>query len=107
MNKKILYILVAAMLAIAPQTLMAQDVKQEPAKTTVEPELNPVTITVNESSVQIKNACQMTLEVFNLAGVKVATVKIDSDSKSLTFNDLPKGCYILKVGKVVRKVYLK
>ena len=106
MNKKILIILVTVLFAIAPQTLMAQD-KPEVTKTAIEQELNPVTINVSESAIQVKNANQMVLEVFNLAGVKVATVKIDSDSKTFTFNDLPKGCYILKVGKTVRKVYLK
>lgn len=108
MNKKILILLIVTMVSMVPQVMMAQEVtKSEPQKTLVDQELNAVTITSSESTVLIKNAASQVLEVFNLAGVKVSSVKIDSDSKTLTFNDLPKGCYILKVGKTVRKVYLK
>lgn len=108
MNKKIIILLIVTMVSMVPQVMMAQEVtKSEPQKTLVDQELNAVTITSSESTVLIKNAASQVLEVFNLAGVKVASVKIDSDSKTLTFNDLPKGCYILKVGKTVRKVYLK
>lgn len=108
MNKNILIIIVLAICMIMPQTAMAQDVtKNESQKTLVDQELNAVTITANESTVQIKNAASQVLEVFNLAGVKIASIKIDSDCKTITFNDLTKGCYILKVGKTVRKVYIK
>ncbi len=91
---------------MAPTHVYAQDVKTEPQHN-VEQDLNAVTITANESTVQIKNASQQTLEIYNLTGVKIASVRIDSDSKTLTFNDLPKGCYILRIGKTVRKVYLR
>jgi len=66
----------------------------------------PITITANESSIHIQNAAQMTLEVFNITGVKVATFKIDSADKILNTN-LPKGYYILKIGKVVRRVAIQ
>ena len=43
------------------------------------------------------------MEVFNLTGAKVATVRIDSADKTFALN-LPKGCYLVKVGKIVRKI---
>lgn len=46
------------------------------------------------------------LYVYNVAGVRVKSVKVDGDDKRFEMN-LPKGCYILKVGKTVRKVSIR
>ena len=43
------------------------------------------------------------LEIFSLTGSKLSTIKIDSDVKTIDLN-LRKGCYILKVGNMVRKI---
>ena len=64
-------------------------------------DLTPVTITVNGTQVRGKS-----LEIYNLAGVRVASFKIDSDDTTVSLN-LPRGCYILKVEKVVRKAAIK
>ncbi len=84
------------------QPMSAQDVQ----KTPIETEQQAVTINVSESTLHIKNATSMILEVYNLAGVKVITQKIDSAEKAVELSSLPKGCYIIKVGKTVRKIYL-
>lgn len=69
----------------------------------IETEIGAITISVNGSQLHITNANGQTLEIYNLTGVRVATIKIESDD--LTYNmNLPKGCYMIKVGKVVRKV---
>lgn len=62
-----------------------------------------ITLTVNGQTVYINGAQGQSLEVISLTGRKVMTVKIDSASQKIELN-IPKGCYILKVGKVVRKV---
>ena len=85
------------------QAAMAQDVQKAP----IETELQAVSIIVNESTIHIKNAEKQVLEIYNLAGVKVKTITIDSADKTIELNNLPKGCYILKVGKTARKCYLK
>lgn len=103
MNKKTLIVLAFSMLLGFGQAAMAQDVQKAP----VETELQAVSILVNESTIHIKNAEKQVLEIYNLAGVKVNTIKIDSADKTIELNNLPKGCYILKVGKTVRKCYLK
>lgn len=62
-------------------------------------------ITVNQNAVTVEGASGMTLEVVSLTGKAVASVKIESSMQRIELN-LPKGCYILKVGKTVRKVTL-
>ena len=69
-------------------------------------EITPITISVNGTQVHVVNAAGKVLEIYNLAGVRVASYKIDSDDKTVNIN-LNKGCYILKVDKVVRKVSIK
>ena len=63
-------------------------------------------INVDGNSVTIIGANGMALEVVSLTGRAVATYKIDSQSQRIDLN-LPKGCYILKVGKTVRKVTIR
>ena len=64
------------------------------------------TISVDGSVVSIQNAQGMTLEVVSLTGRAIAQYRIDSPAQRIELN-LPKGCYILKVGKVVRKVTIR
>ncbi len=65
-----------------------------------------INITVNQSSVQVTGASGLTLEVVSLTGKRIMTVKIESPAQRVELN-VPKGCYILKVGKVVRKVSIR
>ena len=43
------------------------------------------------------------LYIYNVAGVCVMTLRVDSNDKRFDLN-LAKGCYIVKVGRTVRKV---
>lgn len=72
----------------------------------IEDEIQSVSITVKEGSVKVTNAQGQKLEIFNLAGVRITTVALESEEASLKLN-LSRGCYILKVGKTVRKVNVK
>ena len=65
-----------------------------------------ITINVRESVVQIVGANGETLHVYNVAGVRIKSIKIDGDDKRFELN-LPNGCYILKVGKTVRKISVR
>lgn len=65
-----------------------------------------VTISVQQSTVTVNGAVGQTLEVVSLTGRCLMTVRIDSPSQRIELN-VPKGCYILKVGKVVRKVTIR
>ena len=65
-----------------------------------------ITISVNGQWVTINGAQGLTLEVVSLTGRLVKTVKIESPAQRIELN-VPKGCYILKIGKVVRKVAVR
>ncbi|MBR0273155.1 MAG: T9SS type A sorting domain-containing protein [Bacteroidaceae bacterium] len=88
----------------APTAL--EDMTSEIEAPDIDEEINPITISVNGTQVHVTNAADKVLEIYNLAGVRVASFKIDSDDKTVNIN-LNKGCYILKVDKVVRKVSIK
>ncbi len=103
--KKIFIMITAAFLLAMPMDVKAQDIQQQ--RTTIEQEVAPITISVNESTIHIKNAEKMVIEIYNMTGVKVVTQRIDSSDKIIELDNLPKGCYIIKIGKVARKVYLR
>jgi hypothetical protein len=63
-------------------------------------------LTVDGSSVQVTGASGMVLEIVSVTGRHIASYKIESPAQRVELN-LPKGCYILKIGKVVRKVTLR
>lgn len=65
-----------------------------------------VAINIEGTSVRVSCAAGQTLYVYNVAGVRVHSVKVDGADKRFDLN-LQKGCYILKVGKTVRKISLK
>ena len=94
--------LAGLLLTSIPVTAMA-----EPSVEIIENDFQNVTITVEESSViHVTGANGEMLYVYNVAGVRVKSVKVDGDDKRFEMN-LPKGCYILKVGKTVRKVSIR
>lgn len=65
--------------------------------------MEDVRITVSGNNVRVQNAQGATLEIYNITGVKVADFKIDSPDKTVN-TGLTRGCYIVKVGKVARKI---
>lgn len=62
-----------------------------------------VGISISGQTAYVTGAQGETLEVVSLTGRQVMSVKIDSPNQRVELN-IPKGCYILKVGKVVRKI---
>lgn len=72
----------------------------------IETSIPVTTITVNGNTVRVSNTNGEDIEVFNLTGTKVTTIKTDAPGKTFTVN-LPKGCYLLKIGKVVRKISIR
>jgi hypothetical protein len=64
------------------------------------------TLSVEGNSVSVQGGGGMTLEVVSLTGRAVASYRIESPAQRIELN-LPKGCYILKIGKVVRKVTVR
>lgn len=81
-------------------------VSMEQPDDVIEDEMQGVSITIKEGNVKVTNAQGQKLEIFNLAGVRISSLALESEEASLKLN-LSRGCYILKVGKTVRKVNVK
>lgn len=104
MTRRLLSFVFATMLSLLPATtLKAADMPMEAMQQDMSEE---VTIAVSGQTVTVSGAQGETLEVISLTGRRVLTVKIESPAQRIELN-IPKGCYLLKVGKVVRKVSLR
>lgn len=99
--KKIILLALPLILTLCPICAMAQSEHESVEMTT-----SGITITVNGNVVRVSGASGEVMKVFNLTGVEVATARIDGTEKTVTLN-IPKGCYLLKVGKLVRKIYIR
>ncbi len=107
LNRFIYILCLAVSLGIAPKTAHAFEAN---AAAGIEEAVAETKITVNNNSdnqeVRVQDAEGQKLEVYNVLGVRVAVFRIDSADKTFTLG-LQKGCYILKVGKVVRKTFIR
>ena len=72
----------------------------------IEQEQQPALTVISDASVRVTNANGHTLYVYNVAGVCVQSLKIEGHDRRYDLN-LPKGCYIVKVGKTVSKISIK
>ena len=105
MKKNTLILALAASLTLMPTLSFAQSdeaTDEKPQREQVE-DINTVSITVKGSQVHVAGAANEELEVYSLTGSRVTTVQIDSDNVTLNLK-LQKGYYILKIGRVVRKI---
>lgn len=102
MKRLLVYAFSMAMLMIPASMLKASEMSDYAIEQAIDEE---ITIAINGQSVTISGAQGQTLEVISLTGRKVMTVKIESPAQRIDLN-VPKGCYILKIGKFVRKVSL-
>jgi hypothetical protein len=103
MKRLIVYAFSMAMLMIPASMLRASEM----ADFAIEQQAidEEISISISGQSVTVSGAQGETLEVISLTGKKVMAVKIESPVQRIEIN-VPKGCYILKIGKVVRKVSL-
>ena len=98
--KKILIISLTLALSFSPITALAE---YEYERESIEVSVSGVTLSINGGNVHIIGANGEVMEIFNLTGTKVASFRIDSNNKTFALN-LPKGCYLVKMGKIVRKI---
>ena len=104
MTKRLLILPMTLLLLLAaPVSLKAADAEMMPIEQNVDDDIN---ISVSGQTVTISGAQGETLEVVSLTGRRVLTVKIESPAQRIELN-VPKGCYILKIGKVARKVAIR
>ena len=101
--RKLLYCFFFLLTFSSQSVAWAQDGRKQE---TAQKEQPSSTISV-DNRVRVQNAepgSQM--EVYNIVGVKLTTIRIDSTDVTVQVN-LPKGYYIFKIGNVVRKVVIK
>lgn len=65
--------------------------------------MDEIAITVRGNQLRVQRADGLSLSVYNITGVKVAVHRVDGDDFSLTLN-VERGIYIVKVGKVARRI---
>ena len=72
----------------------------------IETNVTTVSIEVNGNTVRVSGTNGEDIEIFNLTGTRITTIKTDTAGKTYSYN-LPKGCYLVKIGKVVRKISIR
>jgi len=102
MRKRILTIFISALLMIGVPIVSYSFSAIE----IVENDFQTIAVSINESTLHVTGANGQTLYIYNVAGVRVMSIKVEGADKYYELN-LPKGCYIVKVGKVVRKISIK
>ncbi|MCR5180507.1 MAG: T9SS type A sorting domain-containing protein [Bacteroidaceae bacterium] len=105
----VLFAMAAAMPVMAEESAFETDFAAEAEaqlSTEMDAEFQNVQIAVEGSQVRVTNAEGLSLEVYNLTGVRISATKIESEDVVVSLN-LQHGCYILKVGKVVRKISIR
>ena len=65
-----------------------------------------VDVAYSEGMLTVTGAEGLVLQVVTVTGNVVLHKRIDSPEQKIELN-IPKGCYIVKVGKVVRRVYVR
>lgn len=100
--KQLYAIIFLLTLSAAPSR--AAEIEALPALAEVEqqPQVSPV----GERAVRVTGANGLTVYVYNVAGVCVQQWRVDGPDRRYDLS-LPRGCYIIKVGKTVRKVSIK
>lgn len=102
MIKRILLVSMAMVLLFGTPTIS----RAESAIEIIDNEFQNITISVQESVLRISGANGQVVQIYNVAGVLVKSIKVEGNDRRIELN-LNKGCYIVKVGKVVRKISIK
>lgn len=102
MIKKILTICFSAALILCVPTISRAITAVE----IIDNDIQTITISVTESTLYVAGANGQMLQIYNVAGICVMNIKVEGADKRYELN-LPKGCYIVKVGKVTRKISIR
>ncbi len=102
MIKKILTICFSAALILCVPTISRAITAVE----IIDNDIQAITISVTESTLHVAGANGQMLQIYNVAGICVMNIKVEGADKRYELN-LPKGCYIVKVGKVTRKISIR
>lgn len=104
MTKYILTTIMMALLTLCAPVQMRANAAIEIIENDLQP--TAANITVNGGLIRVSGANGKIMYVYNLAGVRIHSIKVEGADRTYDLN-LSKGCYIIKVGTTVRKVSLK
>lgn len=100
---KVLQIIALSTLMMSlPFQATAQDDRED-----VEKVLQTPTLSIQGTRVRISGAEGMVMKVYNLTGVEVSSVRIEGTEVQINLSHLPKGYYIVKIDKIVRKITIR
>ena len=102
MKRKILKLTVAAALLMGMPVVTHAGTAIE----IIEQEIQQAVISLQDNTLHVTGASGQMLYVYNVAGVRVMSIKVEGQDRRFELN-LPKGCYIVKVGKTVRKISIR
>ncbi len=102
MAKSLQTLLLGALLLAMPLGVAAQPEHEE-----TKMEIPAATLTVKGNIVHISGAEGKVLKVYNLTGTEVGHHRIEGNDVQINLSNLPKGYYIIKVDKVVRKISVR
>lgn len=102
MNKRLLYIAFIAFLTIG---CVSNVCARESIELIGINDIQGAIITMKGQVLHVSGANGQMLQIYNVAGMCVKNVKIEGQDVKIELN-LPKGCYIAKVGDTVRKIYV-
>lgn len=94
-------LLLCSLMVASPNGVMAEEIFEGP-----EQETSSITVQVMGSRVRVTGANGEMLQIYNLAGVCIASYDIDSADKTVN-TIMTHGCYVVKVGTLVRKVRVR
>ena len=96
-------LLISTILFLLAAPVLATGMLMDPTSSA---QFDEPSIAVEGHIVTVSGAQGKTLQVVSLTGRLVAEYEIDAPVQRLELN-LSKGCYVLKVGKIVRKVSIR
>lgn len=100
MKQILLYILLSL---IAMPMARAAEMPESPEAPFEAPLLEEITISIKGKELRVQNAEGLVIDVYNVAGMKVASHRVDSPDKTVQLS-VERGIYIVKVGKVARRI---
>lgn len=77
-----------------------------PAVELIDNDYQEIKVTLSEGVLHVVGANGQTLYIYNVAGMRIMSLKVDGMDRRFDVN-LQKGCYIVKVGKTVRKISVR
>lgn len=90
------------LLFILPAPLLAKPLEFSLAPLEAVP-TEEISISIKGRELRVQHAEGQSIDIYNVAGVKVMTQRVDSEDKVVLLN-IPRGIYIVKVGKVARRI---